>query len=195
MARLARSAGNRAPMDSLGVLPFTNADGDSNLDYLSDGIPESVVYTLSRISSLKVMSFSSVIPYKGQNKSARELGNDLGVKAVVMGRIRRDGNDFAISAELVDVRDNTSLWGEHYHRKLTDIFTAQEAISRGMSDKLRLRLSPADQEALTRRYTQNSDAYRLYLEGRYHWNKRDPEGIKQAIDYFKQAIQRDPNYA
>jgi serine/threonine-protein kinase len=195
IAAVTRLAGNRAPIDSVAVLPFKNTDGDSSLEYLSDGIPESVVYALSRVSSLKVTSFSSVIRYKGQDKNAQELGHDLGVKAVVMGRIHRDGDDFAISAELVDVRDNTSLWGDHYHRKLTDILTAQEDIAREIYDKLRLRLSPSDQEALTRRYTDNSEAYRLYLQGRYYWNKRDPEGIKQAIEYFKQAIERDPNYA
>jgi serine/threonine-protein kinase len=195
IAGLTRLSWNRGPIDSLAVLPFTNADGDASLDYLSDGIPESVVYALSRVSSLKVVSFSSLVSYKGQKKSASELGRDLGVRAVVMGRIQRDGNDFAISAELVDVRDNTSLWGEHYHRKLADIFTAQEDIARDMSEKLRLRLSPADHEALTRRYTDNSDAYRLYLEGRYYWNKRDPDGIREAVEYFKQAIQKDPNYA
>jgi eukaryotic-like serine/threonine-protein kinase len=195
IAGVTRLSGNRGPIDSLAVLPFTNSNGDASLDYLSDGIPESVVYALSRVSSLKVMSFNSVIPYKGQKKSAHELGQALGVRAVVMGRIQRDGDDFAISAELVDVTDNSSLWGEHYHRRLADIFTAQEDIARDMSDKLRLRLGPADQEALTRRYTENSDAYRFYLEGRYHWNRRDPEGIKRAIEYFKQAIQKDPNYA
>jgi len=186
---------NQGPIDSLAVLPFSNADGDASLDYLSDGIPESVVYALSRVSNLKVMSFTSVIPYKGQKKSARDLGRDLGVRAVVMGRIHRDGDDFAISAELVDARDDTALWGEHYHRKLSEIFTAQEDIARDMSEKLRLRLNPADQQALTRRYTENSDAYRLYLQGRYYWNRRDPEGIKQAIEYFKQAIDKDQNYA
>jgi serine/threonine-protein kinase len=195
IAGVTRLSGNRSPIDSLAVLPFTNVEGDSSLDYLADGIPESVVYALSRVSGMKVVSFSSLISYKGQKKSASELGRDLGVRAVVMGRIQRDGNDFAISAELVDVRDNASLWGEHYHRKLADIFTAQEDIARDMSEKLRLRLSPADHEALTRRYTDNSDAYRLYLEGRYYWNKRDPDGIRQAIEYFNQAIQKDPDYA
>jgi TolB-like protein len=179
----------------LAVLPFTNAGGDPNTEYLSDGITESLINNLSQLPNLTVMSRNSVFRYKGQEADAQAAGRDLKVQAVLTGRMVQRGDTLSISAEFVDVRDNSHIWGERYDRRLSDILAVQEEIARQISEKLRLRLSGEDQKRLAKHYTENTEAYQLYLKGRYYWNKRSAEGTKKGLEYFQRAIDVDPKYA
>jgi len=181
--------------DSLAVLPFSTSDSNPDSEYLSDGITEAVINTLAQLPQLKVMARSTVFRYKDQNRDPREIGRDLHVKAVLTGKVTQHGDNLIVSAELVDVADGSQLWGEHYKRHMTDIFQVQKEISSEISDKLRLKLTREQQEKLTRCYTDNAEAYRLYLKGRYWWNKRTIDGMKKAVLYFEQAIELDPTYA
>jgi TolB-like protein/Tfp pilus assembly protein PilF len=176
-------------------LPFVNAGADPNTEYLSDGITESLINSLSQLPDLKVISFSSVSRYRGQQIDPQAVGRDLGVRALLVGKVIQRGDDLLVSAELVDTRDNSHIWGEQYNRKLSGILAIQKEMSHEISDKLRLRLSGEQKEQLTRRYTENTEAYELYLKGRYHWNKWTPEGWRKSIEYFQQAIDKDPGYA
>ncbi|HEY6221309.1 MAG TPA: tetratricopeptide repeat protein, partial [Candidatus Eisenbacteria bacterium] len=185
----------RAGIDSLAVLPFVNVDQDPNAEYLSDGITENLINSVSQIPGIKVVSRGSAFHYKGKDVSARTVGKELGVRAVLTGRIVQRGDALSIRAELVDARDDTHLWGEEYNRKLSDLLNVQEEIARDISGKLRQRLSGAEKKRLTRRYTEDAEAYGLYLRGRYHWNKRTGEDLQKGIGYFQQAIEKDPTYA
>jgi eukaryotic-like serine/threonine-protein kinase len=182
-------------IDSLAVLPFVNAGGDPNAEYLSDGITESLINSASQIPGIKVVSRASAFHYKGKDVGAKTVGRELGVRAVLTGRIVQRGNLLSIRAELVDARDDTHLWGEEYNRRLSDILAVQEEIVRDISGKLRQRLTGEEKKRLTKRYTENTEAYALYLKGRYHWNKRIGEDIQTGIGYFQQAIEKDPTYA
>jgi eukaryotic-like serine/threonine-protein kinase len=187
--------GHRQTIDSLAVLPFENVGADPNTEYLSDGITESLINTLSQLSHLSVMSSSSVFHYKGHAIDPQKAGKELGVKAVLRGRVTQRGDNLLISTELVDVSNNTHLWGKQYNKKLSDILTVQEEISREMSQQLRVTLIGGEESKLTKRPTENTEAYRLYLKGRFYWNKRTAGDLRKAIDYFHQAIDRDPVYA
>ena len=182
-------------IDSLAVLPFVNAGGDPNSEYLSDGITESLINSVSQIPGIKVVSRASAFHYKGKDVDARTVGRELGVRAVLTGRIVERGDALSIRAELVDARDDTHVWGEEYNRRLSDILAVQEEIARDISGKLRQRLTGEEKKQLTRRYTENAEAYGLYLRGRYHWNKRTAGDIQKGIGYFQQAIEKDPTYA
>ncbi len=182
-------------INSLAILPLINASKDSDMDYLSDGITESIINTLSQLPELRVMARSTVFRYKDKEIDPMETGRSLGVRAVLTGRVLHRGDGLVIKTELVDTSDGSQLWGGTYNRKLTDIFTIEEEISTEISDKLRLKLTGAEKKKLTRRYTEKTDAYQLYLKGRYSWNKRTVEGVKKGIEYFERAIEADPNYA
>ena len=182
-------------IDSLVVLPFVNAGGDPNADYLSDGITESLIDSVSQIPGIKVISRTSSFHYKGKDVSARTVGRELGVRAVLTGRIVQRGDTLSIRAELVDARDDTHLWGEEYDRRLSDILAVQEEIAKDISGKLRQRLTGEEKKRLTKRYTESAEAYSLYLKGRYHWSKRTSEDLQKGIEYFQQAISKDPGYA
>jgi serine/threonine-protein kinase len=188
--------GNRtAAIDSIAVLPLVNANNDPNTDFLSDGITESLINSLSQIPELRVMARSTAFRYKGQELDPQKIGRELDVSAVLTGRVHQRGDMLTIQVDLVDTRDGSQLWGEQYVRKLSDILIVQQSISREVSEKLRLKLSGEQQEQLTKRYTESTEAYELYLRGRYHWNKRTTDGLMKGIEYFQQAIQADPNYA
>ena len=187
-------AGDTA-IDSLAVLPFVNAGGTADTEYLSDGITESLINSLSQLPNLKVMSRSSVFRYKGQELDARAVGTTLGVRAVLTGRVVQRGDDLFVSVELVDARDSSHLWGGQYSRKMADLVALQSEITRDVSRSLRARLSGADEQRLAKNYTENSEAYQLYLKGRYFWNKKTPGGHQRSIEYFNQAIEKDPTYA
>ena len=187
--------GKQESIGSLAVLPFVNVSGDPGAEYLSDGITESITSALSQLSGLRVMSSNSVFRYKGRAADAQEVGRELGVRAVVVGRVVQRGDGLSISAELIDTRDSSQLWGEQYNRKSADILAVQEEIARQISDKLRLRLSGEDKGRLAKRYTESTEAYELYLKGRFHQTKRTQDDLKRSIDYFKQAVAKDPNYA
>jgi TolB-like protein/Flp pilus assembly protein TadD len=187
--------GGGETIDSLAVLPFVNASADPNAEYLGDGITESLINSLSTLPHLKVMSRDSAFMYKGKDTDAHTIGQALGVRAVLKGRVMQRGDDLQISAELVDARDNSHIWGQQYNRNSTDVFALQEEIAKEMTTALRMRLTGEDEKRMAKSYTGNSEAYQDYLRGRYWWNKFNEEGLNKGIEYFRQAIEKDPTYA
>ena len=177
------------------MLPFVNVGADPGTEYLSDGISESIINNLSQLPKLSVRSFSSVSRYRGKDVSPVSAGKELKVPVVLTGRLVKRGDEFAISAELIDVRNDRQIWGSQYTRKVADIMAIQEQISREISEKLQLRLTGEQKQRMTRHSTADTEAYQMYLQGRYYWNKRTLEGVQQSIDFFQQAIQKDPKYA
>ncbi len=182
-------------IDSLAVLPLMNMSGDPAAEYLSDGITESLINNLSRSQGLKVMSRNSVFRYKGSEPDAKTVGRELGVRAVLIGRVVQRGDNLSVNVELVDSRDNSTIWGEQFNRRMSDLLLIQEEIGRRVAEKLLPRMTGDEQERVTRQATENTEAYQLYLRGRYQWNKRTEEDIKKGIEYFNQAIAKDPGYA
>ncbi|HEX8922024.1 MAG TPA: hypothetical protein VF766_11140, partial [Pyrinomonadaceae bacterium] len=190
-----RRAASRKTIDSLAVLPLVNASNDAEMEYLSDGITESIINSLSQLPKLRVVPRSTVFRYKGREVDPQTIGRELNVRAVLTGRLFQHGSLLVIKTELIDVEQESHLWGEQYRREMTDILELEEEISREISGKLRLRLSGEEKKRLVKRYTENTEAYHLYLKGRYYTNKRTEEWIKKGIDYFQRAIDTDPNYA
>jgi serine/threonine-protein kinase len=186
---------NEVAIDSIAVLPFDNQNHDPETEYLSDGFTDSIINSLTQLPNLKVIARSSVFRYKGKQTDPIAVANELGVRAVLTGRIMQRGDSLTIGVELVDARDNKQLWGEQYERKLSDLISVQREIAQEITGNLRLRLSGAEQERANKHYTEKPDAYQLYLRGRFYWNKRTGEAIKTAIEYFNQAIEKDPGYA
>jgi serine/threonine protein kinase/TolB-like protein/Tfp pilus assembly protein PilF len=182
-------------IDSLAVLPLQNASADPNMEYLSDGITESIINSLSQLPQLRVMARSTVFCYKGREVDSREVGRELGVRAVMMGRVLQLNDNLIIKTELVDALDGSQLWGEQYKRKSSDIFELQEEISADISGKLRLKLTGEEKKLLAKRHTDNTEAYQLYLKGRYYLGKMTSAGLKRGIEYFTQAIEVDPAFA
>lgn len=193
-AKQAAPAGDKAAK-SLAVLPFINASGDPEADYLSDGITESIINNLSQLPNLRVVSRNTAFRYKGLSIDPQRIASDLNVHAVVTGRVFHRENTLIVRAELVDTTNDAQLWGEHYNRGISDIFAVEEDIANEISEKLRLRLTSAEKKRLAKRHTENSEAYQLYLKGRYSWNRRDETDLEEAIKYFQQAIEKDPTYA
>jgi serine/threonine-protein kinase len=187
-----RTSGN---IDSLAVLPFAISGGGPDADYLSDGIAESLMDSLSELPNLKVMPRSAVFRYKGKEADARAAGHDLGVRAVLTGRITQRGDALIVSTELVDVEKNALLWGEQYNRKLADALAVQQDIAQQISEKLRAKLGSEQMARAAKHQTDNPEAYQLYLKGRYYIQKFDTDNLKKGFDYFRQAIALDPNYA
>jgi eukaryotic-like serine/threonine-protein kinase len=182
-------------IDSLAVLPFENASGDPQHEYLSDGITGSLINVLATLPKLRVMAQSTVFRYKGRKIDAQAIGQELNVRAVLTGKVMQSGGSLRIGTELVDVATGCQLWGAQYDRKPGDIFIVQDEISNEISEKLRLQLTRAEKKRLTRRHTENAEAYRLYLKGRHHWNRWTEEGFYKAIEYFQEAVEKDPSYA
>jgi eukaryotic-like serine/threonine-protein kinase len=180
---------------SVAVLPFENQNRDPNIDYLSDGITESIIHSLSRLSQLKVMARSTVFQYKGKKVDLRKVGHDLGVGAVVMGRLLQQGDNMTIRTELVNVSDGTELWGQQYNRKVSDVFAVQEEIAKEISDKLRLKLSGPERQQLAKRPTENLRAFQYYMQGLSYAQRRTREDLLTAISYYERAIEEDRNYA
>jgi eukaryotic-like serine/threonine-protein kinase len=182
-------------IDSLAILPFTNTSGEASADYLSDGITESLINQLSRSQNFKVMSRNSVFQFKNKQVDAREVAEKLNVKAVLTGRVTQNNDGLLINIELIDARDNSQIWGERYSRSMSDLVVVEQEIAGQVSQRLQLGLSHDDKRRLVKPNTENPDAYQLYLRGRYHWNKRTPESMNRGIEYFKQALEKDPQYA
>jgi eukaryotic-like serine/threonine-protein kinase len=182
-------------VDSLAVLPFSNVSGDSNSDYLSDGITESLIANLTHVPQLKVKSRNSVFRYKGKDVDIQKAGGELRVSALVTGRVTPHGDNVEVSAELTDVRDNTEIWGQHYTAKGSEIISLQQQIAGDIAEKLRSDMNPSERQQVTNQGTRNIEAHELYLKGRYYWNKRTPSDLETAIAYFNQAIAKDPAYA
>jgi eukaryotic-like serine/threonine-protein kinase len=182
-------------IESIAVLPFVNQNRDPETEYLSDGLTESIINSLTQLPNLRVTPSASAFRFKGKDIDPVAAGKELGVRAVLTGKMMQRGDNLTISAALIDVRDNKQLWGEQYNRKIADALAVQQEISREISERLRTKLSGEEQRQLTRRDTSNPEAYDFYLKGRYYWNKRTAENVRKAIEQFQQAADRDPNYA
>jgi len=182
-------------INSVAVLPFHNDSKDPNAEYLSDGITESIINSLSQLPNLKVMSRNATFRFKNRDLDPQEAGRNLNVGAVLTGRLVKLGDRLIIKTELIDVNDGSQLWGDEYNSSLADILAVQDEVSKKISQSLRLRLSGEDKEKLAKRYTNDAEAYELYLKGRYYWNRRNEEGFRNGIEYFKRAEERDPTYA
>lgn len=182
-------------IDSIAVLPLANVSNDPDTEYLSEGITDGIISNLSQLPQLRVRALSTVLRYKGIEVDPQKIGRDLNVQAVVMGSIVQLGDTLVFRVELVDVADGSQLWGEEYKRRLSDIFEVQEEISRAISRKLQVKLAGENGNHFTKRHTPNIEAYKLYLKGRYFWNRRTAEHVKRGIEYFEQAIEKDPTYA
>ncbi len=194
-----RSQSSQKEISSIAVLPFVNASNDPNTEYLSDGLTEGLINSLSQIPNLSVMSRSSVFHYKGKDVDPQVVAKDLKIEGVVTGRIVQRGDQLIISAELIDARNDHNLWGEQYDRKLSDVLAIQDDITRAISSRLRERLSSETKtgggKPAVKGGTSDPEAYQLYLKGRFYWEKRTPESLDKSRDYFNQAIEKDPNYA
>ena len=187
--------GTGGAIDSVAVLPFANMSGSPDSEYLSDGITESLIDSLSELPNLKVMSHSAVFRYKGKTTDPKTAGTELGVRAVLTGRVTQRGDNLTVNVELVKVEDNTALWGEQYNSKLADALSVQNDIAARISEKLLLKLSPEQKTRLAKRQTGNPEAYQLYLKGRYYASRFTTEQLARGLDYFHKAIAIDPNYA
>jgi serine/threonine-protein kinase len=188
-------AGNaEGSIDSIAVLPFENRSVEPETEYLSEGLAESLIYRLSQLPNLRVTPTSVAFRYKSAAEDAVKAGNELGVSAVLVGRITQRGDSLTISAELVDVRNNQLLWGEQYDRKISDLLATQREIAREIVEKLRLRVS-GEETGLAKHYTESNEAYQFYLRGRFYWNKRTEEGMQKGLENFQQAIDKDPTFA
>jgi serine/threonine protein kinase len=182
-------------IDSIAVLPFTNASRDPDTEYLCDGITESIMNSLARISQLRVTPRSTVFRYKASNADPQAVGRELNVRAVLTGRVMQRSETLIVGTELMDVVAATQLWGERYNRKMADIFEVEEEIARKISESLRMKLTGEEKSRLVKRFTENTEAYQLYLRGRHHWAKRTPDRVRKGSEYFQQAIEKDPSYA
>jgi TolB-like protein/Tfp pilus assembly protein PilF len=181
--------------NSIAVLPFENKSSDADTEYVSDGIPEALINSLTELQQLKVIARSTAFRYKGKDVDPQEVGRQLKVRTVLMGSVRQAGQRLNIQVDLVDASTGAQLWGEEYERMLSEIVSVKQSIVREITDKLRLRLSGDQKQRLIRHDTANADAYHSYLRGRYFWNKRTAEGLQKALEQFQKAIDRDPNYA
>ena len=187
--------GSSAAIGSVAVLPFINDSHDPSTDYLSDGIAETLINGLSQLPNLKVISRNAAFGYKGKEQDAKKVGKDLNVRAVVTGGVKLIGDQVVIRVSLDDASDDHQIWGEQYVRKFTDILTIQRDIAQQVSANLRLKLTGAEQEQLAKHYTDSPEGYQLYLKAQYEWRKFTQEGLQKGIEYYNQAIARDPNYA
>jgi serine/threonine protein kinase/tetratricopeptide (TPR) repeat protein len=185
----------RCEAESLAVLPFFTSTSSPDAEYLADGITETLINNLAQLSQLRVVARSTVFHQRGKDVDSIKVGRDLEVNCVLTGRIFQRGNVLVIAAELISVHDGLQLWGQQYKRQITDIFAVEEEIATEITARLRVRFTPQEQLRLTRRYTQNAEAYQLYLKGRHCWNKRTLEGMTQALSYFEQAVETDASYA
>lgn len=182
-------------VEAIAVLPFTNSSADPNAEYLSDGITESLINSLSQVSSLRVMARTTAFRYKGREIDPQKIGEELNVQALLTGRVMQRGDELVIQADLIDVKDGAQLWGAKYNRKLADILAVQAEIAREITDRLRLRLTNEQQHLIAKQHTENIEAYQRYLQGRFYWGKRNADGVKKAVEFYEQAIKADPTYA
>ena len=180
---------------SIAVLPFVNMSDDPEMEYLSDGAAQSIIYSLSQLPQVRVIPFSSVLACKGQTPDTQQIAEELGVRALLVGRLNQQGDNLLVNVALIDTQDNSVLWGEQYTQKATELLAVQEEIAMAISENLRWQLSGEEQSQMTERGTQNPEAYEAYLKGRYHWNRWTEEEWYKSIEYFEQAIEKDPGYA
>jgi serine/threonine-protein kinase len=186
---------NNATIQSIAVMPFVNASGNADLDYLSDGMTETLIRSLSQLPNLNVKARSSVFRYKGRETDAKTIGKELGVPAILNGRFTQRGDQLTLNLELIDAQTENVIWTDQYDRKWSDLVSLQNQIARDVTNKLKIQLTSADQLKLAKNYTNDPEVYRLYLQGRFYWNKRTKSEVEKAVGFFKQAIEKDPNFA
>ena len=191
----AEDARPRGIATSLAILPLINAGITLDLDYLCDGIAETLIYSVAQLPSLRVMARSTSFRFKGRDLDPQAIGRELNVEVILAGRVLQRGQQLAIQMELINVADGSMLWGDQYNRQISDIFQVQEEIAKTIFEKLRLNLSAEELGRALKRHTSNTEAYHLYLRGRFHWNKRSAEGFHRGLEYFQKAIEADPTYA
>lgn len=179
------------PVRSIAILPFTNVSKDTNTEYLSDGITESVINTLSQLPRFRVIARDTVFTYKGKTVNPQKVGQDLKVGAVVTGRVFQQGDTLVVRADLIKVDDGTQLWGDQFHRQLSDVFLIQDEIANAIADTLQLKLTGEETKRLAKHYTEDPEAYQLYLKAAYYHSK----DFQKSLEYYQQAISKDPNYA
>jgi TolB-like protein/Flp pilus assembly protein TadD len=189
------SASSESPAKSIAVLPFDNATRNADTEYLSDGISEALINSLSELQQLRIIARSTAFRYKGKQIDPQSVGRDLKVQTVLMGVVRQVGDRLNVQVDLVDATTGAQLWGQEYERKLADVLAVKQALVRDVTEKLRLKLTGEQQQRLTQRDTTNPEAYQFYLRGRYYWNKRTAENLTKAMEQFQQAADKDPNYA
>ena len=185
----------KASNQTIAVLPFENASNDPSAEYLSEGISEALINSLTELQQLRVIARATAFHYKGKNVDPRRVGRELKVGTVLTGKLRQMQDALSVQVDLVDAVSGAQLWGASYDRKISDVIAVKQTIAREVTETLKLKLSGEDQRRLVKRDTTNPEAYQFYLRGRYHWNKRTPGGLKQALEAFQQAIERDPNFA
>ena len=186
---------NHTAITSIAVMPFVNESGNAGVEYLSDGMTETLIRSLSQLPGLNVKARASVFRYKGKEADAKTIGRELNVQAVLTGRVNQRGDQLILNLELVNPETENVIWTDRYDRKSSDIVSLQNEIARDVSSRLKLKLSGSDQQKLAKNYTMDPEAYRLYLQGRFYWNKRTSSEVEKAIGYFKQAIEKDSNFA
>ena len=182
-------------ISSIAVMPFFNESGNADVEYLSDGMTETLIASLSQLPNLNVKARSSVFRYKGKATDAKSIGKELNVQAVLNGRVMQRGDQLTLSLELVNAETENVIWSEQYNRQQADLVSLQTEIARDVSSKLKTKLSGAEAAKLEKTYTTNSEAYKLYLQGRFYWNKREEKDFRKAVEYYDQAIALDRDYA
>jgi TolB-like protein/Flp pilus assembly protein TadD len=185
----------QSTIQSIAVMPFVNEGGNTEVEYLSDGMTETLIKSLSQLPNLAVKSRSTVFYYKGKETSPKKIGDELNVQAVLLGRVVQRGDDLKLNLELVNTQTQDVIWSEQYDRKQSDLVSLQSEIARDVSTKLKIKLSGIEEAKITKTSTASPEAYQSYLKGRYYWNRRTPENLEKAIEQFKAATDRDPNYA
>lgn len=189
------SRNHNATIQSIAVMPFVNASGNADVEYLSDGMTETLIRTLSQLPNLNVKARSSVFRYKGKETDAKTIGRELGVQALLNGRVIQRGDQLSLNLELIDAQTEIVIWTDQYNRKSSDLVSLQNEVARDVSSKLKIRLSGADERNIAKTYTANPEAYRHYLQGRFYWNKREEKDFRKAVEHYNQAIALDPHYA
>jgi len=182
-------------IESIAVMPFVNESGNAEVEYLSDGMTETLISSLSQLPNLNVKARSSVFRYKGKETNPQTIGKELNVEALLNGRVAQRGDQLTLSLELIDAQTENVIWSQQYNRRQSDLVTLQSEIARDVSTKLKSKLSGADEAKVAKNYTASPEAYQLYLKGRFYWNKRTTDAMKQAAEFYKQAIEKDPTYA
>ncbi|MEJ7847843.1 MAG: tetratricopeptide repeat protein [Pyrinomonadaceae bacterium] len=187
--------GTAKQIESIAVIPFINESGNADVEYLSDGMTESLIGSLSQIPNLSVKARTSVFRYKGKEIDPKRIGQELSVQAILTGRVLQRGQDLTLYIELIDALTENVLWKDNYARPMSNLASLQSDIAKNVSNKLKIKLSGPDEQQVIRTFTENPEAYQLYLKGLYHWNKRTGNDLKQAVSLFQQAIDKDPGYA
>ena len=186
---------DKVAIQSIAVMPFVNEGGNADAEYLSDGMTETLISSLSQLPNLNVKARSSVFRYKGKDTNPQTIGKELSVQAILNGRVSQRGDQLTLTLELVDAQTENVIWSEQYNRKQTDLVSLQSEIARDVSSKLKTKLSGTDEAKVTKKYTANPEAYQLYLKGNFYASQYTKEGLAKGIEYYNRAIALDPNYA